>query len=550
VAEEEAAAPPPPPEPEPEPALEPEPVPEPAPEPALDLQLDDRVAGLELEEPLPPAALAVDLPEEPAPAAAPPAEQPVEVPPEPVPAPDVAALGRAHLEAQEWELAYLELSEALELSPGDAGLQRDLMRAAEKLGNFERYVELGELSIDALAAEDRLGAAARLRQLAEILRVRLGQPERAATLLERALALVPGDPDTRRELAATLALRPRNAPRALEGWLSIARHDPSDAGALSALSSLCARTAETAEPLLAARLAELGRLAASMASFASPGAPRPPAARLASRLSPEVRAEIACPPGSGPSARLLSLLAPWLEPLFPADLSRRGASTADWLAPPRAPGLRAAIESASRALSSRPYAAFLTRRPGIEVAVENTQPPAMIFSGGVIDLNEGAVRFLAARTLDQVQHGWALGGRFAPRDVGILLELACRFAGGTAPSLGLPAERAGSFLAALARSVPAGVVERARTLASDAARELSGLEPRAFADGMRRTANRVALLYGGDPAEAFRALAALERAGDPSALEPVQVLAIPDVADLAQFALSERYLALRLAVLG
>jgi hypothetical protein len=302
--------------------------------------------------------------------------------------------------------------------------------------------------------------------------------------------------------------------------------------------------------LLSARLGELGRIAASMASFVSSGAAQPMTARLAARISPEVRAEIASPPGSGPSARLLGMLTPWLEPLFPADLARRGASTADWLAPPRAPGLRAAIEAASRALGTRPYAAFLTRRPGVEVAVENTQPPAMIFSGGVPDLGEGAVRFLAARTLDQVQHGWALGGRFAPRDVGILLELACRFAGGTAPSLGLPAERAGSFLAALSRSVPAGVVERARQLAPDAARELGGLEPRAFADGLRRTANRVALLYGGDPAEAFRALAALERAGEPGALEPAQALALPDVADLAQFSLSDRYLALRLAVLG
>ena len=36
----------------------------------------------------------------------------------------------------------------------------------------------------------------------------------------------------------------------------------------------------------------------------------------------------------------------------------------------------------------------------------------------------------------------------------------------------------------------------------------------------------------------------------PTAQDPAQVLAMPDVADLAQFALSERFLALRLAVLG
>ena len=328
------------------------------------------VADLDVELPLPAAtgeppaggagwetpAFDLDLDLTPGPAARIPA-------PEPEPAlaaepsgPDPARTGREHLEAQEWELAYANLSEALDRNPGDADLIRDLMRAAEKVGQDERYVELGELTVDA-AAGDPVAGAARLRHLAGVLRTRLGQPDRAAQLLEKALALVPGNPDTQRELAATLGERPRNAPRALESWLAIARQEPGDAGALSALAALCTRSAEGADPDAVARLAEQSRIAASLAAFIAPASPRPAPPRLPARISADLRAEVAVPLAVGPSARLLSLLAPWLEPLFPADLGRRGASSVDWLAPPRAPVLRGAIEAVSA-----PSAPVLTPR--------------------------------------------------------------------------------------------------------------------------------------------------------------------------------------------
>ena len=203
-------------------------------------------------------------------------------------------------------------------------------------------------------------------------------------------------------------------------------------------------------------------------------------------------------------------------------------------------------EGAARALGCRPHAAFLTKKPGHEVAIENTQPPAMIFAADVANLPEPMLHFLAARSLDLVHHGWALAGKFAPRDVGILLELACRFAGGTAPSLGLPAERAGSYLAALARTVPGGVIEKARLLAPESARELATFQPAAFGEALRRTANRFALLYAGDPGEALRMLAHLEA---PAPADATQALRAPDLADLARFALSDRFLELRLQVL-
>jgi hypothetical protein len=193
---------------------------------------------------------------------------------------------------------------------------------------------------------------------------------------------------------------------------------------------------------------------------------------------------------------------------------------------------------------------YLVDRPSVEVGLENTQPPSIILTQGVAVLDDAALGFVAARSLDLVSHGSTLVGKFAPRDVGILLELACRFAGGTPPSLGLPAERAGAFLTVLGQSVPGSVIEAVRPLGAAAAQELAETDPRAFTAALRRTANRVALLYGGDPGSALRALALLDRrlAGGP--VDPAQALALPDLRDLALFALSDPFLELRTAVLG
>jgi hypothetical protein len=128
-----------------------------------------------------------------------------------------------------------------------------------------------------------------------------------------------------------------------------------------------------------------------------------------------------------------------------------------------------------------------------------------------------------------------------------LCELACRFAGGEPPALGLPAPRAGAFLGALHRSVPDPVRSWAATLAAGCADELSGMDPRAFGAAVQRTASRVALLYTGDAYGALVALAAL----DPeAAADPVQALQLPDLRDLALFALSDLYQELRVLLVG
>jgi len=462
---------------------------------------------------------------------------------------ELAREGRALMEEGNLQGAYDRLSLALSGEPSDVTVARDLSRIAEKLGLFDEYVQLGEVCADAIAAYDPLAAAARYRHFAEVVRDRLAAPERAEVMLEKALSLVPDDADTRRALLAHWAERPETAPRALEGWLDLARRDPSDATALAGAAAACERLA-AAGGEAAPRLLERARLAASIAAFVSRTHPAPAPGVLAGEIPPDLRARVAAPGAVGPLARLLRTLAPWLETLFPADLSRRGVSAEDRLDPARTPAIAAAFEGASRALRARPFATFLSNRPGIDSALENTRPPSIVLGAGIAVLDDLALSFLAARTLDLLEHGWALVGKFAPKDVGILLELACRFAGGAPPSMGLPPERAGAFFAVLESQVPGTVRAAAGELGAAAAQELAESDPRTLAAALRRTANRVALLHAGDPGAALRVLALLDRRLDAETLDPAQALTLPDLRDLALFALSDPFLELRAAVLG
>ncbi|HET9553587.1 MAG TPA: hypothetical protein VFP50_11530, partial [Anaeromyxobacteraceae bacterium] len=216
------------------------------------------------------------------------------------------------------------------------------------------------------------------------------------------------------------------------------------------------------------------------------------------------------------------------------------------LVPPRAPALRDALEAAGRALGARAHASFLVDRPGVEMLIENTQPPSLVIPSGLAALPEAVTAFLAARALDLLGRGWALTGKFAPKDVGILLELACRFAGGVPPPLGLPAQRADAFLAALRRSVPPPIAERARPLGQAAAEELARTDLTALAASLKRTGARVALLATGDPGAALSAMVLLDRAPP----DPAAALARPELRELALLALSDPFLDLRVQVLG
>jgi hypothetical protein len=477
---------------------------------------------------------------------------------EPVQGPSIADLlrpllasARALADTGELGAAYARLKLAREIDPDHLELTIGLARVAEKLGHLEESVSLGEAYADAVVASDAESAAERYRELAEIARGRLADPDRAALLLQKAAALDPEDLSTEAALSELRASRHDQALALLGTHLAELRDRPAEVRAARAVAILSKElSAGAASGGERAARTERCHVADALLRFVQRVGPAPRPLDLAYRIDPEVRSRVAEPAANGPTARLLSVLAPYLEPLFPVDLARYGVGPADRIAPASAPALQGPLEAAQRAISGRPLALFCGRRPGLYAALENTRPPSLVLAADVGSLPPGAISFLVARSVALAGACWPLVGKFAPRDVLILGELASRFAGGEPPSRGLPLDRAGAFLAALERSVPPSMRDFLAGLGPESAAELAGLDPVAFASALERTANRVALLHSGELHGALGALARLQRPGQPSPTDPAAALERPDLADLARFALSDRYLELRGMLLG
>ncbi|HTP26363.1 MAG TPA: hypothetical protein VMK12_11990 [Anaeromyxobacteraceae bacterium] len=326
----------------------------------------------------------------------------------------------------------------------------------------------------------------------------------------------------------------------LAAALARVRHAPFDMEALAEVVRIARlEPSETAEGLVLLRMAnDIAAFATGQTARGDSPAPLP--------VAPGARAAVAHPLASSALSRLIELLAPYLEPLFVADLARRDLADVRQVGPHCAPDLLALISEVQRALGSRPCAAFLTQAAGCAMCMENTRPPSLVMGAGFLSaLTPSEQRFLVARGLALVDAGWAVVGKFAPRDVAILCELACRFAGASPDCPILAIERAQPFLDALEKVVPEGTRARARTLAQPAERELEGLALEELLAALRQTSSRVALLHGGDLRAGLAALAASEKGL--SGMSLAQLLASPDLVDLASCALSESHLALRAA---
>ena len=458
---------------------------------------------------------------------------------------------RALADAGELSAAYGRLKLAREIDPNHLELTLGLARVADKLGHLDEAVSLGEAHADAVAPSDAAAAAARYRELAGTARARLSDPVRAASLLAKAFALDPEDPATALALSSLRDGLRDPAIDLLATRVAALRERPADVRAARAVAILSRelQAGEDGARDRAAR-AEQGAVADAIARFVEQLGPAPLPLDLAFGIDATVRARVALSGADGPTARLLSLLAPYLEPLFPVDLARHGVGPSDRITSASAPGLVGALESASRAVSGRPLALFQGRRPGLHAWLENTRPPSLVLHAELASLPPAAIAFLAARSLALAGACWPLLGKFAPRDALILCELAARFAGGEPPPLGLPPERTGDFLAALDRSVPPSMRDFLEGLGPASADELPSLDPVAFASALERTANRMALLHAGDLHGALTVLALLQRPGAAPVADPAAALERADLADLARFALSDRYTVLRGLLLG
>jgi Flp pilus assembly protein TadD len=462
-----------------------------------------------------------------------------------------APAARAILRGGDAATALPFFRDALRLAPHDLSILRDLATTAERAGAWPEALSAGAALADAEAERHPSTAAARLGHLAEIAAGLLDDPQLAAHLRQRAATLSPFDVPLEdpaqggfepSESASAGADTP-GVPPSIEQALARVREAPFDAVAAGQLAGLARLIGTGNTGPHAARLAVLTRSAAALAAFATGTAPRATASARAMPVAPDRQASVAHPLARSSSARLFALLAPYLEPLFPADLARRGVTATDRLGPDRAPDVLRLFEDLRLALGVRLCFPFLRDGQGTDISIENTTPPSVVLASGVVTAASASERrYLLARALALVEAGWALAGKFAPRDVGMMCELACRFAGFTPQSPMLPDVRARPFVQALTR-VPERVRQEAIPLAAEAVMELPAIAAPQLVEALWQGAARTALLHGGDP---YAALTATVDSDPRLATLPLsESVAHPDLRDLALFALSEPYLLAR-----
>jgi hypothetical protein len=247
-------------------------------------------------------------------------------------------------------------------------------------------------------------------------------------------------------------------------------------------------------------------------------------------------------PSELPIDALLLELAPFLEPLFPADLRRFGLAPADRLGPGRAPQVQRWVEEARASLRARSVQVFLV--PGLDsVVLENSHPAALIVGGGPLaTLGPGPMQFLITQRLALVELGFTLPLKFSPRDFGTLaMLLACFLADpGIAPEAELA--RLGPFLNALVAACPAPLRQRHYSAGQLLARGLPHFDGRrALADAMLRAA-KIALWCTGDLPGALGALGFIDSSESARGLPPWET---PLGQALARWAFSAEYLSLR-----
>ena len=297
----------------------------------------------------------------------------------------LARAGRDRMACGEWQAAFDQLALAHAAEPSDLTLARDLSRVAEKLKLFDEYVHFGEVCADAISAYDSLAAAARYRHFAEVLRDKVGAPgPRRGDAREGARAR----PGGRRGRGASSPGpgpsspgRPRAPSR--DGWTSPA--GTRRTARRSRPPPRCARSS----PRRAARSSPSG----SRSGAASPRRSRRSPRRPATRRPPPPRSRRSSPRSSGRAWRSRARRVRsrscsgcsrrGSSPSSPRISRRHGALPEHRLERGQAPAIAAALDGAARALGSRPFAAFLVERPGVDVTVENTRPPSLVLGAGV-----------------------------------------------------------------------------------------------------------------------------------------------------------------------
>jgi tetratricopeptide (TPR) repeat protein len=444
-------------------------------------------------------------------------------------------LATAYQNANRLEDAYVVIGRAREKSPDDATVLHMQADLARKLGRLGDQSDVEESLIVRLVDENPLEAASRLRALARNVLHQLDDAARAESLMKRANTLAPARPEDRRMLADLQRRHPEGRQEALDAYLDLVREDSTrDLVLLRVLAA-------TAESLDRPELAQTARgLALALEGTSAGGAvgltPFDTSSWSLGSLAAASSLEIA-----------MQSLAPYLEPLFPAQLHRFGVEDADRVGTGHAPELHQWIERVRESLGARPIDVFLAEGTR-GVAVENTQPPSLVIGAGAPEvLGQSGMQFLACQRLALIELGLILPAKFSPRDVTTLATLVTLFITDDLSLLPDERRRLAQFLDALAQTCPELIRAGIAVHAEGAARELARFDPQAYIRSGAERAQRIALLVTGDLNGGLRVFDYLDGAAAHTSGRPWD---LPQGKALIAWAFSDEHLALRRAALG
>lgn len=439
------------------------------------------------------------------------------------------------------EATFGALCEAV-LYEGPSGrAAKALQKLMHDQAGWKRYA-------DALSAHihqgDMTDPATAYRELAAIQADKLGVLGSALATLERGVAATDADPTLLLELTTRLT-QDGQIDQALAQIHRVLHHDITKADTWRSLAATLDRAGRIVEARRAlAPLVVLG--AASEAEREAVGAMRRSRCRPDS-LGPAVLRGIAADNAlASPAAPLLAALAPAMNKLHPGELDRHGLSKRDRIGTKSINVLRSIADEVAEVFGVKDFELYEQMLPDPLIAIETTDPPAVILSERAGELPESKQVFLLAFALTSIAAGFYAIEKIDADEVEKLLAGAART---VSPSYGMGIAD-DDELDEYAQRVKKATPRKHRKAKEDAAllyasAPASSIEP--WVDALRQTAVRVAMLLSDDLPGTVQLMKKLDP--DLGALSgPELVRASPVIRDLLHFWVSDQAHAARRAI--
>jgi tetratricopeptide (TPR) repeat protein len=408
-------------------------------------------------------------------------------------------LGRSFVQSKNPKGALANFERVIQLGGADLDLVEEV---AELARGEERWALHSSLFGQALEARLKQGldpreALKRYLALAGVYQEHLGDIVRAAACIRRALELHPRDRELLRRLGTLYASDFETYREAIEVFRELAGMDPTDPELYRYLSRLEAARGEmdrtacyyTGLRFLAPMDQEARRYLTYVGSTSRPTRPLDRSEWDEMFLHPAADCLL---------QRIFSVLAPYLEQLFPADLEKFGIRGDQMVTQDNYPEVAMAAETARWLVSSRPFSVFVVPQDAYQAWLESGGTASILLSRVVLERsNPEELAFFIAREVVKVAMGFVLPTKLSATDLAQLLALLCKLARPeAAPPHALP-PNAAQYLAAIQRVTPQDTMEMVVPLIRRALGDRRGVHGRPVGPSGLRGFKRGHV--GGDP---------------------------------------------------